>query len=194
MDMDQEIRDASPGDIQDKTQSVEGTYQFAPPEPDVNTSGGSSSGEGGGGGGGGQEFPRASEEEVIEAAERAKAQFGGTFEGGGKGPESAADTQIAQGEKPGPFQQTDQDQTASSGGGSDPTAGTEDLSNLSDSEVAGKIADEMKEQGPPEGGGDDLTTGQKLAGIMSSDPNMQAESKIVGALSGGDDDEATGNA
>lgn len=188
-DMDQEIRDAHGGDLQDNIETAAGTKKWAPTSPEIGSAGESSGSESGGG----QEFPRASEGEVIEAAERAKAQFGGTYEGGGKGPESEADEAIAQGEKPGPFQESGQGQEASGSGGSDPVAGTEDLSGLSDSEVAGKIAQEVSEQ-EPKGDGDDLTTGQKLAGIMASDPNMQAESKIVGAVSGGDDEEATGNA
>ena len=108
--MDQEIREASAGDLQDNIEATEGTYQFAPPEP---TSGGST---GGGGGGGAeslpgsdspqaeearQEFPRASESETIAAAEEAKASFGGTGGMGGGGVESDADPAIATGQAPG---------------------------------------------------------------------------------------------
>lgn len=169
--MDKEIREASGGDLQDNIEATEGTYQFAPPEP---TSGGST----GGGGGGAQslpgtdspqaqearqEFPRASESETIQAAEEAKASFGGTGGMGGGGVESDADPAIATGQKPG---MGSGEQSGGGGGGEAPSA--QDVSDQAE-------------------GGDQLTTGQKLAGILGSDENMKWESKIAEKMSGGDD-------
>ncbi|HEX2179867.1 MAG TPA: hypothetical protein VHL54_10195 [Actinomycetota bacterium] len=169
--MDKEIREASGGDLQDNIEATEGTYQFAPPEP---TSGGST---GGGGGGGAeslpgtdspqaqearQEFPRASESETIQAAEEAKASFGGTGGMGGGGVESDADPAIATGQKPG----MGSGEQSGGGGGEAPSA--QDVSDQAEA-------------------GDELTTGQKFAGILGSDENMKWESKIAEKLSGGDD-------
>ena len=177
MDMEQEIRDKSGGDLQDKIEDVPGTKTWGETHPEKINTGGGSSGSASEGGEQPQqeqpqqEFPRASKEEVFEAAERAKAQFGGTA-GGGGGVESDADTSVAQGAPPsgdpGDYQEA-------SGGGQ--TATDTD-------------ADSVEEA--PAGDGDALTTGQKLAGIMGSDPSMKWESKIADKLSGGDDDKATG--
>lgn len=159
-DMDKEIRESSGGDLQDKIEDVEGTYQFAPPEPEkAEPSGdlpGTDSAEAEQAR---QDFPRASEEEVHEAAERAQAKFGGTY-GGGGGVEAEADEAVAAGEKPG--YGSGQDAKASEGG----------------TEKGSEDAEE----------GDALTTGQKFASVLGSDPNMQWESKIADKMSGGDDD------
>lgn len=104
-----------------------------------------------------QQYPRVSEEEVHEVAERAKAKFGGTTREG-KGAESPADNEIARGEKPGPF---------------------EDRSSWSGKEP--HSASQSDDEGP-------VTTGQKFASILGSDPNMQWESKIADKLSGSGDD------
>lgn len=173
--MDNEIREASGGDLQDNIEATEGTYQFAPPEP---TSGGSTGGGGGGGGGADslpgtdspqaqearQEFPRASESETIQAAEEAKASFGGTGGMGGGGVESDADPAIATGQK--------------AGMGSGEQSGGGDSGGEAPS--AQDVSDQAEE-------GDALTTGQKLAGILGSDDNMKWESKIAEKMSGGDD-------
>jgi hypothetical protein len=171
-DMDEEIRESSEGDVQDNVQEAEGTFQFAPEEP---------AGEGSTKGGGGgdplpgtdspqaeearQEFPRASEGETIQAAEEAKAAFGGTGGGGGGGVESDADPAIATGQEPGM--------------GSGEQAGGGDTGG--DAPSAQDVADQAE-------AGDELTTGQKLAGVLGSDENMKWESKIADTMSGGDDD------
>lgn len=171
-DMDEEIRESSEGDVQDNVQEAAGTKKFAPGEP---------AGEGhtkGGGGGGTlpgtdspqaeearEEFPRASESETIQAAEEAKAAFGGTGGGGGGGVESDADPDIATGQAPG------MGSGESSGGG-----GTGD-----DAPSADDVADQAE-------AGDEATTGQKLAGVLGSDENMKWESKVADTMSGGDDD------
>lgn len=157
-DMEQEIRQNAGDRMQDNIENVQGTKKWGNLENNPD------------GGGGAdlpgsdspeaqqarEEFPRASEAEVFEAAERAKAQFAGTYEGGAG--ESDAGEQ--------------------SNAGGQPEAG----SNPSAETVAGEAEE-----------GEGLTTGQKFAGILSSDPNMKWESKLAEKLSGGDD-QNTGSA
>ncbi|HEX2150201.1 MAG TPA: hypothetical protein VHI31_08545 [Actinomycetota bacterium] len=187
-DMDQEIRDASGGDLQDNIETVEGTKVFGTPHPTDGSNEGSSSASGGSSSASGdipgsdspqaqqvrEEFPRASTEEVIETAERAKAAFGGTGGGGGGGVESDADPAIATGQKPGMGSETSGGQEASA----DATPSREEVDN----------APNLQEQVDETPEGEEMTTGQKFASILGSDPNMKAESKIAAKLSGGDDE------
>lgn len=169
-DMDQEIRENAGDRMQDNIENIEGTKKWGNLENNPD-------GEGSGSTGGGslpgtdspqaeqarQEFPRASESETIQAAEEAKASFGGTGGMGGGGVESDADPAVATGQKPGMGSEQ-------SGGG--------------DSGQEAPSAQDVSDQAEA---GDDLTTGQKLAGILGSDDNMKWESKIAEKLSGGDD-------
>lgn len=183
-DMDQEIREASGGDLKDNIETVEGTKQFAPAHPtdgSVDESKGSNEIPGTDSPEAQQareEFPRASEEEVIETAEAAKASFGGTGGMGGGGVESEADPAIATGQKPGMGSES---QEAS---GDAPTR--EEVDNAPD------ISDISDENDEGEGEGKGMTTGQKFASILGSDPNMKMESKIAEKLSGGDDKNTEG--
>lgn len=183
-DMDQEIRDASGGDLQDNIETVEGTKVWAPPHPtDGSNEGSSSSGDIPGSDSpeaqqAREEFPRASTEEVIETAERAKAAFGGTGGGGGGGVESDADPAIATGQKPGMGSET-----AGGGGG-----GQEASADAAPSREEVDNAPNLQEQVDQTPEGEEMTTGQKFASILGSDPNMKAESKIAAKLAGGDDE------
>ncbi len=179
MDMDQEIRESSGGSPSGESQG----------EPQ-------------------QEFPRVPLEEGVEAAERAKAEFGGTY-GGGGGVESEADESVAQGGPP--SGEGDESESAPSGPGA-VAAGTsapsgeqqaaaqdtadevlrEKQSHSGDDASAGeKLASVFKATDSSEEG-DELTTGQKAAGIMSDDEGMKWESKLVDKLSGGDDKNTSG--
>ena len=179
-DMDQEIREASGGDLHDNIETVEGTKQFAPAQPtdgSVDKSQGSNDIPGSDSPEARQareEFPRASKEEVIETAERAKAAFGGTGGGGGGGVESDADPAIATGQKPG----------MGSGSGQEASG---DAPSRDEVDNAPDISDENDEAE-----GDGMTTGQKFAGVLASDPNMKWESKIAEKMSGGDDENTKG--
>lgn len=176
-DMEQQIRQNAGDRMQDNIENVQGTKKWGNLENNPD------------GGGGAdlpgsdspeaqqarEEFPRASESEVFEAAERAKAKFAGTYEGGG-GVESEADGQSAAGGQPA----TGNDPSAEAGAASaNPDSGNEDPPD------AESVAEQAEE-------GEGLTTGQKLAGILSSDPNMKWESKLAEKLSGGDDEKAGG--
>lgn len=178
-DMDQEIREASGGDLQDNIETVEGTKVWAPPHPtdgSVDKSKGSNEIPGSDSPEAQQareEFPRASEEEVFAAAEAAKASFGGTGGLGGGGPESEADPAIATGQKPG----MGSDTGGQEGSGDAPTRA--EVDNAGDASEADAGADE---------GGEGMTTGQKFASILGSDPNMKWESKIAESMAGGDDE------
>lgn len=182
-DMDQEIRDNAGDRMQDNIENVEGTKKWGNLENNPD-------GEGGGGAAeipgsdspqaqqAREEFPRASEEEVIETAEAAKASFGGTGGLGGGGVESEADPAIATGQKPGMGSETGQEAS-----GDAPTR--DEVDNAPD------ISDQ-NDEGESEGEGKGMTTGQKFAGILGSDPNMKMESKIAEKLSGGDDKNTSG--
>lgn len=184
-DMDEEIRESSEGDVQDNIQEAAGTKKMAPGEP----AGAGHTKDGGGGGTlpgtdspeaqeAREEFPRASESETIQVAEDAKAAFGGTGGGEGGGVESDADPDIATGQAPG--------MGSGEGSGDGNTGGAPtraEVDNAGSPEEAEDAADLAAEKEA----GDDLTTGQKLAGILGSDDNMQVESKIADKLSGGDD-------
>lgn len=176
-DMEEEIRENAGDEMQDNISNLEGTKKWGNLETNASGSSGES-GESGESGGSQQEFPRASEEEVFEAAERAKAEFGGTA-GGGGGVESDADQSIAQGappsSDPGDYQAAQEGSAAS---GATPASREENPS-------AEDVADEAE-------AGDEMTTGQKFASIMSSDPNMKWESKIAEKMSGGDDENTAG--
>lgn len=178
-DMDQEIRDNAGDRMQDNIENVEGTKKWGELENNPD-------GEGGGGGElpgtdspqaqqAREDFPRASEEEVIETAEAAKASFGGTGGMGGGGVESEADPAIATGEKPG--MGSDAGQEAS---GDAPSKA--EVDNPGDSEGA---VEDFKEAVDDN---EDMTTGQKFASILASDDNMKWESKIAESMSGGDDE------
>ena len=189
-DMDQEIRDASGGDLQDNIETVEGTKVWAPPHPTDGSNEGSSSSSSAGDIPGTdspeaqqarEEFPRASEEEVIETAERAKAAFGGTGGGGGGGVESEADPAIATGQKPGMGSETG-DGGGGGGGGQEASA------DAAPSREEVDNAPNLQEQVDQTPEGEEMTTGQKFASILGSDPNMKAESKIAAKLAGGDDE------
>ena len=169
MGMEEEIRENAGDRMQDNISNIEGTKKWG--DMETNPDGTSAEPEMSGESQPQQEFPRASKEEVFEAAERAKAEFGGTA-GGGGGVESDADTSVAQGAPP---SGDPSDYQAASQGGQTATA-----------------TEAGSEEEAPAGDGDALTTGQKFAGIMGSDPNLKMESKIAEKLSGGDDDKATG--
>jgi hypothetical protein len=180
-DMDEEIRESSEGDVQDNIQEAAGTKKLAPGEP-------AGAGHTKGGGGGGtlpgtdspqaeearEEFPRASESETIQAAEDAKAAFGGAGGGGGGGVESDADPAIATGQKPGMGSETDQEASADAPS----RAEVDDAGSVEEAEVAEEKVEESREG---------ITTGQMAAGILGSDEGMQWESKIADKMSGGDD-------
>jgi hypothetical protein len=180
--MDQEIREASGGDLQDNIEAVPGTKVWAPPHPTDGSNEGSSSATDSLPGVDSpqaqqarEDFPRASEEEVIETAEAAKASFGGTGGLGGGGVESEADPAIATGQKPG--MGSDAGQEAS---GSAPSKA--EVDNPGNSEGA---VEDFKEQAEE---GEGMTTGQKFASILASDDNMKWESKIAETMAGGDDE------
>lgn len=176
-DMDQEIRDNAGDRMQDNIENVEGTKKWGELENNPD-------GEGGGGGEipgtdspqaqqAREDFPRASEEEVIEAAEAAKASFGGTG-GLGGGVESEADPAIATGQKPGMGSDTGQEAS-----GDAPSKA--EVDNAGDSDAV----EEFKEAAEDD---ESMTTGQKFASILASDDNMKWESKIAESMSGGDDE------
>lgn len=162
-DMDQEIRENAGDRMQDNISNLEGTKKWGDLENNPDGTSGDQAEETGGQAQS-QEFPRASESEVHEAAERAKAHFGGTYDGGG-GVESEADEAVAKGDK--------------AGYGSDEAGQQEASSQDTSTEDASES-------------GDELTTGQKFAGILGSDPNMKWESKLADKMSGGDDENASG--
>lgn len=176
-DMDQEIRENAGDRMQDNIENVEGTKKWGELENNPD-------GEGGGGELPGtdspqaqqaaEDFPRASEEEVIETAEAAKASFGGTGGMGGGGVESEADPAIATGEKPG--MGSDSRQEAS---GDAPSKA--EVDNAGDSDAV----EEFKEAAEDD---EDMTTGQKFASILASDDNMKWESKIAETMAGGDEE------
>lgn len=178
--MDQEIRDNAGDRMQDNIENVEGTKKWGELENNPD-------GEGGGGDVPGtdspeaqqarEEFPRASEAEVIESAEAAKASFGGTGGLGGGGVESDADPEIATGQKPGMGSDTGQEDS-----GDVPTRA--EVDNAGSVEEAEAADEELEDAGEDKG----MTTGQKFASILGGDDNMKLESKIAGALSGGDDE------
>lgn len=181
-DMDQEIRDNAGDRMQDNIENVEGTKKWGNLENNPD-------GEGGGGAASipgsdspeaqqaREEFPRASEEEVIETAEAAKASFGGTGGLGGGGVESEADPEIATGQKPGMGSDTGREAS-----GDVPTRA--EVDNAGSPEEAEAADEELEEGGEDKG----MTTGQKFASILGSDPNMKLESKIAGSMAGGDDE------
>jgi hypothetical protein len=175
--MDQEIRDNAGDRMQDNIENVEGTKKWGELENNPD-------GEGGGGELPGvdspqaqqarEEFPRASEEEVIETAEAAKASFGGTGGLGGGGVESEADPAIATGQKPGMGSDTGQEAS-----GDAPSKAEVDNAGSEDA------VEDFKEQAEE---GEGMTTGQKFASILASDDNMKWESKIAETMAGGDDE------
>ncbi len=183
-DMDQEIREASEGgDLHDNIETVEGTKQFAPPNPtdgSVDQSAGSNDIPGSDSPEAQQareEFPRATEEEVMESAEAAKASFGGTGGLGGGGVESDADPAIATGQKPGMGSDTGGQEAS----GDAPSRA--EVDNAGSEEAAEEAAEDAGDEG-----GDGMTTGQKFASILGSDSNMKWESKIAEKMAGGDDE------
>lgn len=163
--MEEEIRESAGDAMNENISDVPGNRSY--PDPDSSTGGSSGSqripgqlseeekqqrAE---------QFPPASESETLEAAERAKASFGGTA-GGGGGVESKADTGVA------------------TGGGAPPAG---DAGSLE--QPAGNTLSEGGETDVTEG----ATTGQKFAAILGSDPNLKAEAKIADKLSGSGKDE-----
>jgi hypothetical protein len=178
MDMDQEIRDNAGDRMQDNIENVEGTKKWGNLENNPD-------GEGGGGAANipgtdspeaqqaREEFPRASEEEVIETAEAAKASFGGTGGLGGGGVESEADPAIATGQKPGMGSDTGQEASG-------------DAPSKAEVDNAPEVGEDV--EGEAEEGGEGMTTGQKFASILGSDDNMKWESKIAEKMAGGDDE------
>jgi hypothetical protein len=180
-DMDQEIRDNAGDRMQDNIENVEGTKKWGELENNPD-------GEGGGGGElpgvdspqaqqAREEFPRATEEEVIETAEAAKASFGGTGGLGGGGVESEADPAIATGQKPGMGSDTGQEASG-------------DAPSKAEVDNAGseEAAEEADEKAADDAEGEGMTTGQKFASILGSDDNMKWESKIAEKMAGGDDE------
>jgi hypothetical protein len=180
-DMDQEIRDNAGDRMQDNIENVEGTKKWGDLENNPD-------GEGGGGADSipgtdspeakqaAEEFPRASEEEVIETAEAAKASFGGTGGLGGGGVESEADPTIATGQKPGMGSDTGQEASG-------------DAPSREEVDNAPEVGDgDAGDAGDSEEAGDGMTTGQKFASILGSDENMKWESKIAETMAGGDDE------
>ncbi|HVL50642.1 MAG TPA: hypothetical protein VM754_03935 [Actinomycetota bacterium] len=203
-DMDQEIRENAGDRMQDNISNQEGTKKWGNLEnnPDGTSAGGASElpdqPQ--------QEFPRASEEDVMEAGERAKAQFGGTY-GGGGGVEAEADESIAQGGPPtgegedskpapsgpgavaaGASAPSDQEQAEAQDQANQVLAQKQaETDSMSDKSEGEKFASVLKgDESSDEG--DALTTGQKMAGIMSGEPGMKWESKLADAVSGGDDE------
>ncbi|CAN5879322.1 hypothetical protein BH23ACT12_BH23ACT12_09720 [soil metagenome] len=178
-DMDQEIRENAGDRMQDNIENIEGTKKWGNLENNPD-------GEGGGADIPGsdspeaqqarEEFPRVSEEEVIDSAEAAKASFGGTGGLGGGGAESDADPAIATGQKPGMGSDTS-GQEASGDGPS--------RAEVDDAEPVEDFKEAVEDN-------EGMTTGQKFAGILSSDPNMKMESKIAEKMSGGDDKNTEG--
>lgn len=175
MAMEQEIRENAGNEMQDNIENVEGTKKWGNLETNATGSSGTDAEADQ------PEFPRASEEEVSEAAERAKAKFGGTYDGGG-GVESEADESIARGED------ASAESSGSTGGGETPSAQNAETQNAEDGGEA-PSAQDVEDQAEA---GDELTTGQKFAGILASDSNMKWESKIAEKLSGGDDENTSG--
>lgn len=183
-DMDQEIRDNAGDRMQANIENVEGTKKWGELEnnPDGESGGGAADVPGTDSPQAQQareEFPRASEEEVIETAEAAKASFGGTGGLGGGGVESDADPAIATGQKPGMGSDTGQEAS-----GDVPTRA--EVDNAGSDEEAEAAADAA--EGEAEESGEGMTTGQKFASILGSDDNMKWESKIAEKLAGGDDE------
>ncbi len=176
-DMDQEIRDNAGDRMQDNIENVEGTKKWGELENNPD-------GEGGGGAASipgtdspeakqaAEEFPRASEEEVIETAEAAKASFGGTGGLGGGGVESEADPEIATGQKPGMGSETS---------GQEASGEAPSKAEVDNADPVGDFEEKVEEN-------EGMTTGQKFASILGSDDNMKWESKIAGAMAGGDDE------
>lgn len=157
--MEEEIRENAGDAMNQNISEVPGNRSY--PDPDSNTGGSSGPGIPG------QltdeekqqrarEFPPASESETLEAAERAKASFGGTA-GGGGGVESKADTDVA------------------AGGGAPPAGDAGSLEQPAGNTLAADGETDVTEGS---------TTGQKFAAILGSDPNMKLEAKIADKLSG----------